>query len=103
MSENDGGRGKDAAGHSPNSEPASKRSRLLGNVDPNSEEVRQLLKARSSHTGALAQVGLSLSLMNLFFLSSRVLSVSPSPSLSLSTHAHSHMCVNVYACVGGCV
>ena len=101
MSENDGGRGKDAAGHSPNSEPASKRSRLLGNVDPNSEEVRQLLKARSSHTGALAQVGLSLSLMNLFFLSSRVLSVSP--SLSLFQHMHTHTCVIVYACVGGCV
>ena len=101
MSENDGGSGKDAAGHSPNSEPASKRSRLLGNVDPNSEEVRQLLKARSSHTGALAQVGPSLSLMNLFFLSSRVLSVSP--SLSLFQHMHTHMCVIVYACVGGCV
>ena len=101
MSENDGGRGKDAAGHSPNSEPASKRSRLLGNVDPNSEEVRQLLKARSSHTGALAQVGLSLSLMNLFFLSSRVLSVSL--SLSLFQHMHTHTCVIVYACVGGCV
>ncbi|KAL8621332.1 hypothetical protein ACOMHN_053353 [Nucella lapillus] len=40
---------------SASAEPARKKSRLLGNVDPNSDEVKQLLSARSSHTGALAQ------------------------------------------------
>ncbi|XP_041348945.1 protein MCM10 homolog [Gigantopelta aegis] len=37
-------------------EPPAKRSRLLGNVDLNSEEVKKLMKARSSHRGALAEV-----------------------------------------------
>lgn len=41
---------------SSSAEPARKRSRLLGSMDPNSKDVQQLLKARSSHTGALAQV-----------------------------------------------
>ncbi|XP_076469031.1 protein MCM10 homolog [Babylonia areolata] len=51
----EGGSGDDRPSQSVAAEPPRKRSRLLGNVDPNSEEVKQLLKARSSHTGALAQ------------------------------------------------
>nr|KAG5687342.1 hypothetical protein BaRGS_023776 [Batillaria attramentaria] len=35
--------------------PARKKSRLLGDVDLNSEEVQKLLKAKSSHKGALAE------------------------------------------------
>jgi hypothetical protein len=37
-------------------EPAVKRSKLLGNIDENSEEFRMLMKSRSKHTGALAEV-----------------------------------------------
>ncbi|XP_064606822.1 protein MCM10 homolog [Liolophura sinensis] len=37
-------------------EPVQKRSRYLGNVDLNSEAIQGLLKAKSSHAGALAQL-----------------------------------------------
>ena len=37
-------------------DPLNKKSRLLGGADLNSEKVMTLLKARSSHVGALAQV-----------------------------------------------
>ncbi|XP_046562191.1 protein MCM10 homolog [Haliotis rubra] len=36
-------------------EPPRKRSRLLGNVDINSEEFKKLLKTKSAHKGALAE------------------------------------------------
>ncbi|KAL3851925.1 hypothetical protein ACJMK2_015620 [Sinanodonta woodiana] len=35
--------------------PPVKKSKLLGNIDLNSEEVQRLLKAKSKHTGALAE------------------------------------------------
>ncbi|XP_060069195.1 protein MCM10 homolog [Ylistrum balloti] len=37
-------------------EPPKKRSKLLGNIDVNSEEFKQLMKVRSKHKGALAEV-----------------------------------------------
>lgn len=37
-------------------EPPRKKSKLLGNIDENSAEFKQLMKARSKHTGALAEV-----------------------------------------------
>lgn len=37
-------------------EPPVKRSKLLGNIDENSEEFKNLMKSRSKHTGTLAQV-----------------------------------------------
>lgn len=37
-------------------EPKKKKPRLLGGVDLNSEEVQRLLKAKSSHKGALSEV-----------------------------------------------
>ncbi|OWF36082.1 protein MCM10 homolog [Mizuhopecten yessoensis] len=37
-------------------EPPRKRSKLLGNIDVNSEEFKQLMKVRSKHKGALAEV-----------------------------------------------
>lgn len=37
-------------------EPPMKRSKLLGNIDENSEEFKKLMKSRSKHTGTLAQV-----------------------------------------------
>ncbi|KAK3612028.1 hypothetical protein CHS0354_021704 [Potamilus streckersoni] len=52
LSENtvsDSSRGKHTEG------PPVKKSKLLGNIDLNSEEVQRLLKARSKHTGALAE------------------------------------------------
>ena len=38
------------------SEPPKKRSKFLGNVDLNDPEVQKLLKSRSKHKGALAEV-----------------------------------------------
>lgn len=38
-------------------EPPKKKSKLLGEVDLNSSEVQKLLKQKSKHTGALAEVG----------------------------------------------
>ena len=37
-------------------QPPHKRSRLLGDIDLNSPEVQKLLKANSSHTGAVNEV-----------------------------------------------
>lgn len=37
-------------------EPPVKRSKLLGNIDENSKEFKNLMKSRSKHTGTLAQV-----------------------------------------------
>ncbi|XP_069141681.1 protein MCM10 homolog [Argopecten irradians] len=37
-------------------EPPKKRSKLLGNIDVNSEEFKQLMKVRSKHKGVLAEV-----------------------------------------------
>ncbi|XP_062585653.1 protein MCM10 homolog [Saccostrea cucullata] len=37
-------------------EPPQKRSKLLGNIDENSEDFKKLMKSRSKHTGALAEV-----------------------------------------------
>ena len=37
-------------------EPPKKKSKLLGSVDLNSPEVQQLLKKKSKHSGALAEV-----------------------------------------------
>jgi hypothetical protein len=37
-------------------EPPRKKFKLLGNIDENSVEFKQLMKARSKHTGALAEV-----------------------------------------------
>lgn len=39
-------------------EPPKKRSRLLGNVDINSAEFKKLLKVKSAHKGALAEVSM---------------------------------------------
>ena len=38
------------------SEPPRKRSKFLGNVDLNDPDVQKLLKAKSKHKGALAEV-----------------------------------------------
>ncbi|CAC5409455.1 MCM10 [Mytilus coruscus] len=40
----------------PTEERPRKRSKLLGNIDENSAEFKELMKARSKHTGALAEV-----------------------------------------------
>lgn len=37
-------------------EPPKKKSKLLGDLDLNSPEVQRLLKKKSKHTGALAEV-----------------------------------------------
>ncbi|XP_013381323.1 protein MCM10 homolog [Lingula anatina] len=37
-------------------EPPKKRSRLLGDLDPNSEEFKRLLNAKSSHSGAVSEI-----------------------------------------------
>ena len=37
-------------------QPPKKRSRLLGDLDLNSEEVQKLLKKKSSHDGELSEV-----------------------------------------------
>ncbi|XP_061187039.1 protein MCM10 homolog [Saccostrea echinata] len=37
-------------------EPPKKRSKLLGNIDENSEDFKKLMKSKSKHTGALAEV-----------------------------------------------
>lgn len=44
-------------------EPPVKRSKLLGNIDENSEEFKKLMKSRSKHTGTLAQVSSCLVLV----------------------------------------
>lgn len=48
-------------------EPPKKKSKLLGEVDLNSSEVQKLLKQKSKHTGALAEVGRMLLLWILNF------------------------------------
>lgn len=41
---------------SPGQEPPKKRSKLLGNIDVDSEGFKQMMKVRSNHKGALAEV-----------------------------------------------
>ena len=47
---------KSSTSRSSSQEPPRKKSRLLGNVDINSEEVKAILKARSKHQGAVMEV-----------------------------------------------
>ncbi|XP_063407676.1 protein MCM10 homolog isoform X2 [Mytilus trossulus] len=46
----------DMDNNEPTEERPRKRSKLLGNIDENSAEFKELMKARSKHTGAIAEV-----------------------------------------------
>jgi hypothetical protein len=46
----------DNTGDSSSKEPPQKKSKLLGDLDLNSPDVQQLLKKKSKHKGALAEV-----------------------------------------------